>query len=212
MAGADLTPRKLPRQARSKATVDAILEAAAQVFCQLGYSGGTTDKIAARAGVSIGSLYQYFPNKDSLLIDLAKSHMNEGFAIIYSVLKEESANPSGLKQMIEKFVDALVSLHQRAPELHRVLFNEAPLPSSFLREKEKREQAFSEQIKNHLTTYSEVNQADLTVVSYMLVQVTEGLIHSFILFPPSGISADKMREELVKMLHGYLTSGEYGKR
>ncbi|MEX0299568.1 MAG: hypothetical protein AB3N28_10910, partial [Kordiimonas sp.] len=128
-----------------------------------------------------------------------------GFAIIYELLNEERTSPSDLKTMIRKFVDALVILHQRAPDLHRVLFNEAPLPTSFLVEKEKKEQVFATQIQNHLLNYPEVNQTDLAVVSYMLVQVTEGLIHSFILFPPSGISDDKMREQLVKMLHGYLT-------
>lgn len=63
-------PRKQPQQRRSRATVDKILAAAAQVLAEEG-DGATTDRIAARAGVSIGSLYQYFPNKDALLLELA---------------------------------------------------------------------------------------------------------------------------------------------
>ena len=65
-----LKPRKKPIQKRSKITVDAIYEAALQLFTQEGYSAITTDKIARRAGVSIGTLYQYFPNKESILVGM----------------------------------------------------------------------------------------------------------------------------------------------
>lgn len=65
-----LTPRKSPRQARSKATQDAIIEAAARILAQHGLAGFNTNKVAERAGVSIGSLYQYFPNKDALMVAL----------------------------------------------------------------------------------------------------------------------------------------------
>ena len=70
-----------PRQERSRATVEAILEAAAQVFERHGYAAGTTNRIAERAGVSIGSLYQYFPNKDAILVALVEQHVDEGAAV-----------------------------------------------------------------------------------------------------------------------------------
>ncbi len=65
-----IKPRKKPIQKRSKETVDAIYEAALQLFTTRGYRETTTDKIAERAGVSIGTLYQYFPNKESILVDM----------------------------------------------------------------------------------------------------------------------------------------------
>lgn len=65
-----LKPRKIPAQERSRVTVDAIYEASLQLFAREGYNTVTTDKIAERAGVSIGTLYQYFPNKESILIGL----------------------------------------------------------------------------------------------------------------------------------------------
>src|SRR5271154_4777544 len=86
-----LTPRKLPRQQRSEATVESILEAAAQVFERHGYAAGTTNRIAERAGVSIGTLYQYFPNKDAILIALARRHLAEGTAALQPYLEAMGA-------------------------------------------------------------------------------------------------------------------------
>jgi AcrR family transcriptional regulator len=77
-----LVPRKLPKQERSEATVESILDAAAQVFERHGYAAGTTSRIAERAGVSIGSLYQYFPNKDAILVALVHRHLAESTAAL----------------------------------------------------------------------------------------------------------------------------------
>ena len=70
------------RRAIRRATVDAILAAAAQVFARHGYAAATTNRIAERAGVSIGSLYEYFSNKDALLVAILEAHIQEGEAIL----------------------------------------------------------------------------------------------------------------------------------
>lgn len=69
-----ITPRKNPSQDRSRATVEALVEAASQVLESEGEKGLTTNRIARRAGVSIGTLYQYFPNKEALLLGLVNAH------------------------------------------------------------------------------------------------------------------------------------------
>jgi len=66
----------LPQQDRSKVTVDAILTATARILTQEGYDRATTNRIAELAGVSIGSLYQYFPSKEALVTSLAEQHVN----------------------------------------------------------------------------------------------------------------------------------------
>src|SRR5882724_10050400 len=71
-----LEPRKSPVQARSTASVDAILEATIQVLLQAGKERLTTTKVARRAGVSVGTLYQYFPNKTAMLKAALKRHMD----------------------------------------------------------------------------------------------------------------------------------------
>ncbi|SCG02877.1 transcriptional regulator, TetR family [Streptomyces sp. MnatMP-M27] len=70
-----LQPRKQPRQARAELTKQRILTAAAHVFAEYGYAAGTTNRIAERARISIGSLYQYYPNKDAILAELLIRHL-----------------------------------------------------------------------------------------------------------------------------------------
>ena len=70
-----LSPRKAPAQARARQTVEAILEAAVELFSSKGYARTSTNHLAARAGVSVGSLYQYFPNKDAILTTLLARHL-----------------------------------------------------------------------------------------------------------------------------------------
>ena len=89
-----LEPRKSPVQARSAASVDAILEATIQVLLQVGKERLTTTKVAARAGVSIGTLYQYFPNKSALLQAVLKRHLSEVTKAVELVCHEQKSRHS----------------------------------------------------------------------------------------------------------------------
>ena len=93
-------PRKSPSQERSRQTVDAIIEAAAQVFERHGYAGGTTNRIAERAGVSIGSLYQYFPNKEAILAVLLERHVAEAERIVARVMEHVAESPHDLDAVL----------------------------------------------------------------------------------------------------------------
>lgn len=78
----DTSPRKQPLQRRAQATVDAILEAAAHILVREGYDGLSTNRVAERAGVSIGSLYQYFPNKEAMVGDLVDRFSGMLFSMV----------------------------------------------------------------------------------------------------------------------------------
>ena len=87
-----LEPRKSPVQARSAASVDAILEATIQVLLGVGKERLTTTKVASRAGVSVGTLYQYFPNKSALLQGALKRHLDEVTEAVERVCREQKTN------------------------------------------------------------------------------------------------------------------------
>ena len=101
-----LEPRKSPVQARSAATVNAILEATIQVLLQAGKERLTTTKVARRAGVSVGTLYQYFPNKTALLRAALKQHMDEVAEAIELVCREQKGN--ALEQMASALMTAFL--------------------------------------------------------------------------------------------------------
>ena len=98
-----LEPRKSPVQARSAASVDAILEATIQVLLSVGKERLTTTRVASRAGVSVGTLYQYFPNKSALLQAALKRHLTQVTDAMELVCKEQKG------KTLEQMVTALVA-------------------------------------------------------------------------------------------------------
>jgi AcrR family transcriptional regulator len=106
-----LKPRKAPFQARAKTTRDAIIEAAAQIIANQGLAGFNTNAVAARAGVSIGSLYQYFPNKDALMVALI--HRSQDVQLQSVAAAVASALPgSDLPTLIRLIVRAAMQHHR----------------------------------------------------------------------------------------------------
>lgn len=114
--------RKEPRQARSRATVDAIVQAGARVLGDRGWAGFTTNKVAEVAGVSIGSLYQYFPDKLSL-IEAVRSHH---FEDVLRVIRKAMDGRKPVRQFAEALVDGMIAAHLEHPALHRVMLDEVP--------------------------------------------------------------------------------------
>src|ERR1700735_4023641 len=99
-----LEPRKSPVQARSAASVNAILEATIQVLLQVGKERLTTTRVAARAGVSVGALYQYFPNKSALLQAVLRRHLSEVAEAVETVCGEQKGR--SLEQMATALITA----------------------------------------------------------------------------------------------------------
>ncbi|MCD5362030.1 TetR/AcrR family transcriptional regulator [Chromobacterium aquaticum] len=116
--------RKQPGQARSRHVVAAILEATARILERDGYAGLTTNRAAELAGVGIGSLYQYFPNKQALVAALHRRHGEETLATVREALRLSAGQP--WPAQLEQLVSACLRLHLAAPGLHRVLEREWP--------------------------------------------------------------------------------------
>src|SRR5690348_5825698 len=91
---ASLSSRKLPQQARSSRLVADILEAAAQVLVREGARRFTTARVAERAGISVGSLYQYFPNKEAILFRLQTEEWRQTGRLVQDLLEDRGRPPA----------------------------------------------------------------------------------------------------------------------
>ena len=116
-----LEPRKSPVQARSAASVDAILEATIQVLLSVGKERLTTTRVARRAGVSVGTLYQYFPNKGALLQAALKRHLDEVTAAVEQVCREQKG--STLQNMATALITAFLSAKMRDAKTSVALYS-----------------------------------------------------------------------------------------
>ncbi len=120
----DLAPRKLPSQERSRATFDALLDACARLLSERPLAEVTTNHIARRAGVGIGSLYEFFPNRDSLLATLLERRLERLLREVRASVTEALAldRRATVELLVRRLVDAVTA--ERA--LFRVLLREAP--------------------------------------------------------------------------------------
>ena len=115
-----LRPRKKPRQARSEVTVAAIYEATIQVLLSQGLRRLTTTRVAERAGVSVGTLYQYFPNKHALLYSLLEHHLNDVATKVESACRD--CQGRNLSDVTASIVHAYMSAKTCNVEESRALY------------------------------------------------------------------------------------------
>ncbi|KQV27541.1 TetR family transcriptional regulator [Rhizobium sp. Root1203] len=114
--------RKEPQQARARATVETMIEAGARILSEEGWAGFTTNRVAEVGGISIGSLYQYFPDKLSLIEAVRRRHLDDCLA----VMRKSGTDGLSPAQFVANLVRDMVAAHSTHPGLHRVLLDEAP--------------------------------------------------------------------------------------
>jgi AcrR family transcriptional regulator len=194
-----LSPRKTPLQERSRATVEAILEATADILVRDGYAKLTTNRIADRAGVNIASLYQYFPGKEAIVAELRRRHGAEQRAEVREVLARSNA------RSVESTIRSLVSLgiagHARAPRLHRVFTEE--LPALGYRDVEAIDAPVFESMRHFLAS-ADVDIRDVDMALWMIATVSGAVIHRAVVDRPEDLKTGVIEEELVKLLSRYL--------
>ena len=201
-----IRPRKRPSQARSQRTVDAILKAAAQVFSRRGYAATTTNHIAERAGVSIGSLYEYFPSKDALLAALMEAHIEEADAALTRASAEVAGDDRDLAGIVRHLVRTMITLHDRDRDLHRVLFEEAPLSRRLRQLLADVEQRIVSGVARRVTAHPEVRVANPTLAASIVVHTVESLTHKLVVHGHRDVDVDAYIDEIVRLVTGYLTA------
>lgn len=197
-----LSPRKSPRQARSQATVEAILDAAARVLVERGYAATNTNLVAERAGVSVGSLYQYFPNKDSLITALHDRHSRQMTEIINQAF-DRSAELN-FDDALTTLIEGLVESHRMDAGLHRVLEMQLAGHEDLDCHAEA-EAAISERIVDLIKRYrDDINVANPRLAAFTLMHSLHGLVHAVVLELPNGVSIKQGTREIVRMARAYL--------
>ncbi len=194
------TPRKLPKQERSQATVEAILTATTRILTEKGYDQLTTNRVAELAGISIGSLYQYFPNKEALIFSLAEHHAHEMAQIAQQHL--EGIENSSIMDVLRQIVKAVLSSHAVNPKLHSVLHEQVPHSEQMRRsddaKMEKTLRLFLAQRRDQL----QPENLDLTV--FLIGRTLKALIHGAMVDRPELLKTEEFEQELMTMLSSYL--------
>jgi AcrR family transcriptional regulator len=197
-----LSPRKSPRQARSQATVEAILDAAARVLVERGYAATNTNLVAERAGVSVGSLYQYFPNKDSLITALHDRHSRQMNEVINEAF--DRSMELNFDDALTTLIEGLVESHRLEAGLHRVL--EMQLAGhEDLDSHAKADAAISKRIVELMHHYrDDINVPHPELAAFTLMHSLHGLVHAVVLDLPEGVPLEHGTREIVRMARAYL--------
>lgn len=190
-------PRKRPRQARARATWDRLLDAAAQVFATEGFAETTTDLVAREAGVSVGSLYQYFPNKESLLRELALQHLHRSTALLAPLGEFGSDRP-----WLQEAVEVVVREHATQPELHRVILQNLHRVPDVAARYRTVEAELVEAVATRLTPGNRTPGARDRLAARMVVTTVETLGHRLATDP--GIDREELVDEIVALVSPYL--------
>jgi AcrR family transcriptional regulator len=201
-----INPRKNASQERSRATVDALVEATARILVREGFDKASTNRIAEVAGVSVGSLYQYFPSKEALVAAVIARHNQEIMQTVRGELAEAMSQPVG--KAVSKLVAVAVKAHRVNPRLHRVLAEQIPRVGklenveTFNRENYA---LFRNYLENHR---DELRVDDLELASFICVTSIEALTHNAVLHHSRTLSDDAMEalvDEAARLVVGYLT-------
>ena len=196
-----LEPRKSPVQARSAASVDAILEATVQVLLQVGKERLTTTRVALKAGVSVGTLYQYFPNKSAVLKAALKRHLDEVGEAIERVSHEQRGH--SLEQMATALMTAFLEAKMKDARTSVALY---AVSSDVDGAKIVREMGIrsNKAIVDMLATAPERLTTDPQLVASMLQGVMVGVSRRLLESGASEKQFEMLRQEMIFLACAYL--------
>lgn len=201
MPDPSLKPRKSPVQARSAATVDALHTATIQVLTREGLVRCTTSRVAMRAGISVGSLYQYYPNRDALLAAVLEKHLNGVLAVVEQTCRAHRGKP------VAEFIPALVSdflnVKLRDPLESRALYAIAGERGG-ARLVTRIQNAIATALTDTLTSAPDVRTGDARITAVMMLTALAGPVRLVLEgASPPGFE-ENLETELVRLLSAYV--------
>jgi AcrR family transcriptional regulator len=195
------TRRRQPQQRRAEQTVEAVLDAVVRILRRGNARAITTNHIAATAGVSIGSLYQYFPDKGAIFIALHERHLQQIDQLIHSTLVEHASAP--LDELIRALVDTMVEAHATDPEFFKRLQMEVPHRAGATRDFAVRLHGVF-RLAIAVRAHELKRGRDLDTTVFVVTHMVESLCHGAVLRRPAGLSLASAKKEITKAVLAYL--------
>ena len=193
--------RREPTQRRARQTVEAVLDAVLRILKREGLQAVTTNHIAEVAGVSIGSVYQYFPDKQAIFVALHQRHVQDMDHLVESTLVQH-ANAS-LEDVVGALMEALIEAHAMDPELHELLTTQVPPRTHG-------SQDFATRLRGIFRLAIASKDADLKSrddiekVIFVVANMVDALSHAVVLHRPAGLAVRELKDEGVGAVMAYL--------
>jgi AcrR family transcriptional regulator len=196
------SPRKRPQQRRSQQTVDVILDAAARLFAENGFASTSTNAIAETAGVSIGSLYQYFPNKLALLEAVRERHVKGLWVAIGRACDEACALswPAALRHVIA----ASAAFNGRHVKVMVTLHKELPVHSRSMERMQLAQATLQQQLRKLLETHQGSIKVSVDQALFMMPALARGIFTAAAVEQPDAVEDGELVDDVVAAMLGYL--------
>lgn len=193
--------RRPPTQLRARQTVEAILDAVIRILKREGFGAVTTNRIAEVGGVSIGSVYQYFPDKKAIFVALHERHVQEIDRMVQKTLVQNA--DSSLDVLMKLMVEAMIDAHTTDPELHHLLMAEVPHRGDGTRDFAVRMHgAFLLAISSRVHELKAKRDPDK--LAFVVTHMVESLSHGAVFRRPKGLSLPQAKAETVRAVLAYL--------
>jgi AcrR family transcriptional regulator len=199
-----VSQRRNPRQTRARATMEAIFEATARIIERDGIAALNTNRIAERAGVSIGTLYEYFPHKEAILIAMARQRLAEDERVVRQALIAAEADED--LSLARKAIHAMVALHGDRPKVRRAVMA-VHLANGFGSEHARPVQEIAELIVERNTRLlgdkaPRLDGARIFVLTRAVIGVIRAAFEERSLLP----GTTSLEDELVRLVEAYLSA------
>lgn len=194
--------RKEPRQSRSRATVNAILDAMIRILDREGPEAASTSRVAEVAGVSVGTLYQYFGNRDAILDALQDRELERASEMVRRVLAAPGGVPS--RDVARRVIEELLALYRAAPALHRVLAVEGLRVTA-----PERVQAFDARMVSMIRSFLAlagvgVRRKNLDAAAFVVYQSVRATMLAYLLECPPGVDDAALVDETTELVLAHL--------
>lgn len=203
-----LEPRKLPSQKRSHKTMAAIYEAATYIFADIGYAEATTDQIAEKAGVSIGTLYNYFPGKEAILYGLWEKYMQEIKAITQQTdqeIRKQGIFDCSTIPILLRIALELVSYEKVQ---NRLFISQIGLPEIIIKKRRELGLYMESTMEAAFRDFANVRVKNPKIGVHIIWATVQAVFHDYILSVSDEIKSEELIDELGDMMSRYIFTDE----